>query len=83
MPAGPLRENINEIKKYDIAFLNGEKNTQLKKKIKKINKNIKIFEVIYEPVQLKKFDRVKNYFLFCGIGNPHEFKNTLKNLNLN
>ena len=79
LPAGPLRESVNEIKNYDLAFLNGEKkNTQLKKKIKKINQNIKIFESIYEPVQIKKFDRSKNFLLFCGIGNPHEFQNTLK-----
>ncbi len=25
LPSGPLRENISEIKKYDAAFLNGEK----------------------------------------------------------
>ncbi len=79
LPAGPLRESVNEIKNYDLAFLNGEKkNIQLKKKIKKINQNIKIFESIYEPVQIKKFDRSKNFLLFCGIGNPHEFQNTLK-----
>ena len=36
LPAGPLRESVNEIKNYDLAFLNGEKkNTQLKKKNKK------------------------------------------------
>ena len=79
LPAGPLRESINEIKNYDIAFLNDEKkNIELKKKIKKINRHIKIFESIYEPVQIKKLDRTKNYLIFCGIGNPHEFQNTLK-----
>jgi tetraacyldisaccharide 4'-kinase len=25
LPAGPLRENLNEIKKYDLIFLNGKK----------------------------------------------------------
>jgi tetraacyldisaccharide 4'-kinase len=79
LPAGPLRESVNEIKNYDLAFLNGEKkNNQLKKKIKRINKNIKIFESIYEPIQIKKFDRSKNYLLLCCIGNPHEFQNTLE-----
>ncbi len=79
LPAGPLRESVNEIKNYDIAFLNGEKkNTKLKKKIKKINRHIKIFESIYEPVKIKKLDKTKNYLIFCGIGNPHEFQNTLK-----
>ena len=68
LPAGPLRESVNEIKNYDIVFLNGEKkNTELKKKIKKINRHIKFFESIYEPVQIKKLDRTKNYLIFCSI----------------
>tara|TARA_B100001250_G_C19641486_1_gene718489 strand:+ start:12 stop:932 length:921 start_codon:yes stop_codon:yes gene_type:complete len=79
LPAGPLRESINELKNYDIVFLNGEiKNTNLYKKIKTINKNLKIFEAIYEPKNLINLDRNKNYLMFCGIGNPNEFENTLK-----
>ncbi len=63
LPAGPLRENLGEIKNYDIAFLNGEKiNNKLKKKIKSINKNIKIFEANYEPKNLSKFDKKKKLF---------------------
>lgn len=78
LPAGPLRENLNEIKNYDIAFLNGEKtNNKLIKKIKSINKNIKIFEAKYKPKNLTKLDKKKNYLMFCGIGNPQEFENTL------
>ena len=35
LPAGPLRENSNELKNYDIVFLNGfKKNKKLKNKIK-------------------------------------------------
>ena len=78
LPAGPLRESANELKNYHIAFLNGEKkNSKLYKQIKSINKNIKIFEGKYEPQNLKKFNRNKEYLMFCGIGNPHEFENTL------
>ena len=45
IPAGPLRESVNEIKKYDFAFLNGEKkNNKLISKLKSINKDIKIYE---------------------------------------
>ena len=79
LPAGPLRENSNELKNYDIVFLNGfKKNQKLKNKIKKINNNLKIFDAIYEPTNLKKNDLKNNFLFFCGIGNPHEFENTLK-----
>ncbi len=82
IPAGPLRENLCELKNYDIAFLNGfKKNIKLKKKIKKINSNLKIFDAIYEPINLKKFNLKKKFLIFCGIGNPHEFENTLKKFN--
>ena len=78
IPAGPLRESVNEIKKYDILFLNGEKkNNKLLKKLKSINKNLEIFESKYKPTNLKNFNREKKYMMFCGIGNPHEFENTL------
>tara|TARA_A100001011_G_scaffold375394_1_gene436879 strand:+ start:2738 stop:3670 length:933 start_codon:yes stop_codon:yes gene_type:complete len=78
LPAGPLRESLNEVKNYDLAFLIGErKNVKLYKKIKYINKNIKIFEARYQAINLKKLNRTKKYLMFCGIGNPHEFKKTL------
>ena len=78
LPAGPLRENITELKNYDCVFLNGEtKSSKIKKKIKSINKNIEIFQGIYDPQNLKSFNRNKNFLMFCGIGNPNEFENTL------
>ena len=78
LPAGPLRESVDQLKHYDIAFLNGErKNNKLYFKLKSINKYIKIFEGKYKAVNLKKFDLKKKYFMFCGIGNPHEFEKTL------
>ena len=78
IPAGPLRENINEIKNYDLVFLNGDKkNYKLSSKLKSINRNIKIFEGKYKPLNIKNFNLKKKYLMFCGIGNPHEFENTL------
>ena len=78
LPAGPLRENLNEVKNYDLIFLNGEKkNKKLLSKLKFINKNIKIFEGKYKPLNLKSFNLKKKYLMFCGIGNPHEFEQTL------
>ena len=78
LPAGPLRESLNEICNYDCIFLNGEKkNIKLLSKLKSINKNLKIFEGKYKALNLKSFDLKKKYLMFCGIGNPHEFEQTL------
>ena len=78
IPAGPLRENLDEIKNYDLIFLNGEKkNKKLLSKLKSINNNLKIFEGKYRPINLKQFNLKKKYLMFCGIGNPHEFEKTL------
>ena len=78
LPAGPLRESLNEIKNYDLAFLIGErKNTKLYSKIKYIKKNIEIFEANYQAINLKELNRNREYLMFCGIGNPNEFKKTL------
>ena len=78
LPAGPLRENLNELKNYDLIFLNGEKkNYKLLSKLKSINKNLKIFQGNYKPLNLNNFDLKKKYLMFCGIGNPHEFEKTL------
>ena len=78
LPAGPLREDINVLKNYDLVFLNGEKkNKKLLSKLKSINQNLKIFEGKYKPLNLKKLNLRKKYLMFCGIGNPHEFEQTL------
>ena len=79
LPAGPLRENSDELKNYDVVFLNGfKKNQKIKNKIKKINNSLKIFDAIYEPINLKDYNLENRFLSFCGIGNPHEFENTLK-----
>ena len=78
LPAGPLRESLNQVKNYDLIFLNGEKkNNKLLSKLKSIDKNLKIFQGSYKPLNLKDFDLKKKYLMFCGIGNPHEFEQTL------
>ena len=65
LPAGPLRENLNEVKNYDLIFLNGEKkNNKLLSKLKSIDKNLKIFQGSYKPLNLKNFDLKKNISCF-------------------
>ena len=83
IPAGPLRENIDSIKKFDIVFLNGAdiNNEEKREQIFKINKNIKIYESNYKLKALDKFDISQNYVAFSGIGNPENFSLTLKENN--
>ena len=45
--------------------------------LKKINKNLKIFNSKYLPTNLKSFNLKKEYLFFCGLGNPKEFEKTL------
>ena len=79
LPAGPLRENTSILKNYDAIFLNGEKkNKKFSLILNKINPKPKIFEANYTPVNIKKFNISKNFLFFCGIGNPDEFRRTLK-----
>jgi tetraacyldisaccharide 4'-kinase len=85
IPAGPLREKIESISKYDVIFLNGNQNdnTKLKFEIKKYNKDILIFESFYKPTNINLFSINEKYLIFSGIGNPDGFKETLIKNNFN
>jgi len=85
IPAGPLREKIESIKKYDAIFLNGndEDNSHLINEVKKYNSNIQIFETFYNPTNLNEFNKNDDYVIFSGIGNSESFKKTLTKNKLN
>ncbi len=79
MPAGPLREKIQSLSKYDAVFLNGNENdnSNIKSLIYKYNKDITVFESTYKPTNIDQFDTNTKYVIFSGIGNPESFKKTL------
>ena len=79
IPAGPLREKISSLKRFDAIFLNGNKdyNKDLKEKILRINSNIKIFQTSYKISDINKYDLNSEYLIFSGIGEPKDFKNLL------
>jgi len=85
IPAGPLRETISSLSKYDSVFLNGNEkdNSDIKMLLKKYNKEIQIFEATYKVINLNKLDIKKKYVIFSGIGNPDSFKETLTKHNFN
>ena len=81
IPAGPLREKLSSLKKYDLVFLKN-KNDDLENilyQLKKNNPQIKIFYTIYKPTNIEKFSLNKRYLIFSGIGNPNNFKKILNN----
>ena len=85
IPAGPLRESVNNLKIYKNIFLNGnlENIEKLKVEILKINPNINIHIGKYEPLNLNEFSKNDKYLIFSGIGNHQTFVEMIKNYGLN
>ena len=79
IPAGPLREKISSLKRFDAVFLkHNEFNNEVLELIKSYNHKIEIFNTSYEITNLKKLDLSKKYLMFSGIGNPNDFKKILQ-----
>jgi tetraacyldisaccharide 4'-kinase len=85
IPAGPLRESINNLKNYKHIFLNGnlENLEDIKRHIYKINPNIDIHIGKYVPLNIEKFNKDKNYLVFSGIGNHQTFISMLREYKFN
>ena len=85
IPAGPLRESINNLKNYKHIFLNGnlENLNDIKKHVYKINPNINIYIGKYVPLNIEKFNKDKNYLVFSGIGNHQTFISMLREYKFN
>ena len=83
IPAGPLREKVKSVQKYDAVVLNGDPNLNkfIIEKLKEINKNLKIFEISYTISNLEKFNKNFNYVIFSGIANSGNFLKILKQNN--
>ena len=82
IPAGPLREELSALKRANCVFINGEKNTDIERKILSKNKEIKIFYAKHKAQNIDKFKN-KKVLAFAGIGNPENFFNLLKDNNIN
>ena len=84
IPAGPLRENIKNLKNYSHVFLNGnlENLDYLRQEILKINSKINIHIGKYLPTNLDQFDKKDRYLVFSGIGNHITFVSMIKNCGL-
>ena len=85
IPAGPLRENIKNLKKYQHLFLNGnlENIENIEKEILQINPKINIHIGEYELLNLDEFDQNNKYLVFSGIGNHKTFISMIRKNGLN
>ena len=83
IPSGPLRENINNLKKYKHIFINGnlENINNLKNQLLKINPKIEIHIGKYVIKNLDDFNLKENFLVFSGIGNHKTFISMLQNYN--
>ena len=79
IPAGPLREKISSLERFDAVFLNGNAKNfkEIENQIYNINPRIKIFKTLYKITNIQKFDLNSKYLIFSGIGNPSDFKDIL------
>jgi len=80
IPSGPLRENLQKLKKYNNVFLigNGENTETIKNHILNIDPNINIYEAKYIPLNINEFEKKEKYLAFSGIGNHKTFISMLK-----
>tara|TARA_Y100000992_G_scaffold262194_1_gene197905 strand:- start:2485 stop:3429 length:945 start_codon:yes stop_codon:yes gene_type:complete len=83
IPAGPLREGLNNLKKYKHIFLNGnmENIENIKKIILEINPEINIYIGEYKLLNINEFNLKEKFIVFSGIGNHKTFISTLKKNN--
>ena len=87
IPSGPLREEINSLRKYDGVFLkvtNAKIDlNKIKLAIKDINPKIEVFDTYVEIKNIKHLSLSNKYLIFSGIGNSRSFKEILENNNFN
>ena len=87
IPSGPLREEINSLRKYDGVFLKVTNASidlnKIKLIIKDINPKIEVFDTYVEIKNIKHLSLSNKYLIFSGIGNSRSFKEILENNNFN
>ena len=87
IPSGPLREEINSLRKYDGVFLKVTNTNidlnKIKLKIKDINPKIEVFDSYVKIKNIESLGLSDKYLIFSGIGNSKSFKEILENNNFN
>lgn len=82
LPAGPLRQSLEALRKSDLVLINGKKDLEFEQILTKHNQKIHIFYFKYilnKPAEYLN----KKLIAFAGIGNPENFFDLLKLNGLN
>ena len=84
IPSGPLRESLNAVLRAHCIVINGDKNLEFERKLRKNIKG-KVLPIFYSKYKIKNKEKFQNKEIvaFAGIGNPSNFFNLLKEYNLN
>ena len=79
IPSGPLREELDSLKKNKNVFLigNDKNNSKLKELLLKENPSLNFYDALYKPSNLENIDKHKDYIVFSGIGNHVTFVDML------
>ena len=79
IPAGPMREKISSLKRFDAVFLNGSSNNfkKIEDQIRNVNLDIKIFKTFYKILNIQAYNLESKYLIFSGIGDPSSFRDIL------
>lgn len=81
LPAGPLRESLDNLTRAQIILINGSKNKKFEDKLLSFNRNLSIFYSNYKPKNLEQFKN-KKLLAFAGIGSPNNFFKLLNHYGL-
>ena len=81
LPAGPLRESLDNLTRAQIILINGSNNKKFEDKLLSYNKNLSIFYSNYKPNNLEQFKN-KRLLAFAGIGSPNNFFKLLNHYGL-
>jgi len=79
IPAGPLRESLENLNKYkNVFFIGNYENTDLMiESLSKKGNKLNFFEAEYTPLNINNFDLKSPYIVFSGIGNHGTFVDML------
>lgn len=95
LPRGLLREPLSALKRATMVIVtranlvSRDEIQRIFREIREIDEDVKLAEAVHRPTGLHFADgtveppeslKGRKVFVFCGIGNPHAFVNTLTNL---